>query len=336
MLNGKSILVTGGTGSFGKKFVDVVLKKYPKVKKLIIFSRDELKQFEMAQIFPESKHPAIRYFLGDVRDGERLKRACEGVDFIVHAAALKQVPAAEYNPMECIKTNIFGAENVINAAMDCGVSDVVALSTDKAAAPINLYGATKLCSDKLFVAANNFKGPRKLKFSVVRYGNVMGSRGSVIPFFLEKSKTGILPITHEGMTRFNISLEDGVALVLFAYEHALGGEIFVPKIPSYKILELAAAVAPNCKQEVVGIRPGEKIHEEMITASDSYNTADVGRYYVILPQNPSWSYDDYFVKQKARRVPDGFTYDSGSNEEWLSKEQLRDLIRLHIDPNFTA
>ena len=328
--------MTGGTGSFGKKFVDVVLKKYPKVKKLIIFSRDELKQFEMAQIFPESKHPAIRYFLGDVRDGERLKRACEGVDFIVHAAALKQVPAAEYNPMECIKTNIFGAENVINAAMDCGVSDVVALSTDKAAAPINLYGATKLCSDKLFVAANNFKGPRKLKFSVVRYGNVMGSRGSVIPFFLEKSKTGVLPITHEGMTRFNISLEDGVALVLFAYEHALGGEIFVPKIPSYKILELAAAVAPNCKQEVVGIRPGEKIHEEMITASDSYNTADVGRYYVILPQNPSWSYDDYFVKQKARRVPDGFTYDSGSNEEWLSKEQLRDLIRLHIDPNFTA
>ncbi len=328
--------MTGGTGSFGKKFVDIVLKKYPNVKKLIIFSRDELKQFEMAQIFPESKHPAIRYFLGDVRDGERLKRACEGVDFIVHAAALKQVPAAEYNPMECIKTNIFGAENVINAAMDCGVSDVVALSTDKAAAPINLYGATKLCSDKLFVAANNFKGPRKLKFSVVRYGNVMGSRGSVIPFFLEKSKTGVLPITHEGMTRFNISLEDGVALVLFAYEHALGGEIFVPKIPSYKILELAAAVAPNCKQEVVGIRPGEKIHEEMITASDSYNTADVGRYYVILPQNPSWSYDDYFVKQKARRVPDGFTYDSGSNEEWLSKEQLRDLIRLHIDPNFTA
>jgi len=307
MLNNKSVLITGGTGSFGKKFVEVVLKRYPKVKRLIVYSRDELKQFEMSQIFPESKYPAMRYFLGDVRDGERTKRACEGVDFIVHAAALKQVPAAEYNPMECIKTNIFGAENVINAAMDCGVRDVVALSTDKAAAPINLYGATKLCSDKLFVAANNFKGPRNLKFSVVRYGNVMGSRGSVIPFFLEKSKTGVLPITHEGMTRFNISLEDGVELVLFAYEHAMGGEIFVPKIPSYKILELAKAVAPNCKLEVVGIRPGEKIHEEMITESDSYNTADVGRYYVILPQNPVWSYDDYFIKQKARRVPDGFT-----------------------------
>ena len=336
MLNNKSVLITGGTGSFGKKFVEIVLKRYPQVKRVIVFSRDELKQFEMSQTFPESKYPAMRYFLGDVRDGERMKRACEGVDFIVHAAALKQVPAAEYNPMECIKTNIFGAENVINAAMDCGVRDVVALSTDKAAAPINLYGATKLCSDKLFVAANNFKGPRDLKFSVVRYGNVMGSRGSVIPFFLEKSKTGVLPITHEGMTRFNISLEDGVELVLFAYEHALGGEIFVPKIPSYKILELAAAVAPTCKLKVVGIRPGEKIHEEMITESDSYNTADVGRYYVILPQNPPWSYDDYFVKQKAKRVPDGFTYNSGSNEEWLSKEQLRDLIRLHIDPNFTA
>ena len=334
MLNGKSVLVTGGTGSFGKKFVEVVLKKYPQVKKLIIYSRDELKQFEMAQMFPESTYSAMRYFIGDVRDGARLKRACEGVDFIVHAAALKQVPAAEYNPMECIKTNILGAENVINAAMDCGVSDVVALSTDKAAAPINLYGATKLCSDKLFVAANNFKGSRNLKFSVVRYGNVMGSRGSVIPFFLEKSKSGTLPITHESMTRFSISLEDGVELVLFAYEHALGGEIFVPKIPSYKILELAQAVAPNCRREVVGIRPGEKIHEEMITESDSYNTVDVGRYYVILPQNPTWSYDEYFVKQKAKKVPEGFTYSSGSNDEWLNKDQLRSLIRMHIDPSF--
>ena len=310
------------------------MKKFPKVKRLIVFSRDELKQYEMAQVFSESRFPAMRYFIGDVRDAERLKRACEGVDFIIHAAALKQVPAAEYNPMECIKTNIFGAENVINAAMDCGVSDVVALSTDKAAAPINLYGATKLCSDKLFVAANNFKGPRKLKFSVVRYGNVMGSRGSVIPFFLEKSKSGVLPITHEGMTRFNISLEDGVELVLFAYEHALGGEIFVPKIPSYKILELAEAVGPDCKREIVGIRPGEKIHEEMITESDSYNTVDVGHYYVILPQNPTWNHDEYFIKQKAKKVPGGFTYNSGSNEEWLNKEQLRDLIRLHINPNF--
>ncbi|HNP77301.1 MAG TPA: UDP-N-acetylglucosamine 4,6-dehydratase (inverting) [Cyclobacteriaceae bacterium] len=334
MLNGKSILVTGGTGSFGKKFIEIVLKNYPGVRRLIVFSRDELKQFEMAQTFPESKYPSMRYFIGDVRDAERLKRACEGVDFIVHAAALKQVPAAEYNPMECIKTNIMGAENVINAAMDCGVSDVVALSTDKAAAPINLYGATKLCSDKLFVAANNFKGARKLKFSVVRYGNVMGSRGSVIPFFMERSKSGVLPITHEGMTRFNISLEDGVALVLFAYEHALGGEIFVPKIPSYKILELAEAIAPTCKREVVGIRPGEKIHEEMITESDSYYTADVGRYFVILPQSPTWSYDDYFIKRKAKRVPEGFTYNSGANDEWLGKEDLRNLIRKHIDPTF--
>ena len=334
MLNGKSILITGGTGSFGKKFVEVVLKRYPDVKKVIVYSRDELKQYEMAQTFSMTKYPAMRYFIGDVRDGERLKRACEGVDFIVHAAALKQVPAAEYNPMECIKTNIFGAENVINAAMDCGVSDVVALSTDKAAAPINLYGATKLCSDKLFVAANNFKGARKLKFSVVRYGNVMGSRGSVIPFFLEKCKTGVLPITHEEMTRFNISLEEGVELVSFAYEHALGDEIFVPKIPSYKILELAEAIATTCKLEIVGIRPGEKIHEEMITESDSFYTADVGRYYVILPQSPAWNYDDYFVKKNAKKVPFGFTYNSGSNEEWLSKEQLRDLIRVHIDPNF--
>ncbi len=334
MLDGKSILITGGTGSFGKKFVEIVLKKYPNVKKLIVYSRDELKQYEMSQLFPESKFPAMRYFIGDVRDAERMKRACEGVDVIVHAAALKQVPAAEYNPMECIKTNIIGAENVINAAMDCGVSDVIALSTDKAAAPINLYGATKLCSDKLFVAANNFKGARKLKFSVVRYGNVMGSRGSVIPFFLERRKAGVLPITHEEMTRFNISLDEGVDLVLHAYEHALGGEIFVPKIPSYRILELAEAVGPDCTKDIVGIRPGEKIHEEMITESDSYYTADVGKYYVILPQNPLWHYDDYFVKKNAKRVRYGFTYNSGSNEEWLSKEQLRELIRIHIDPNF--
>lgn len=334
MLNGKSVLVTGGTGSFGKKFTEVVLSRFPDIKKLIIFSRDELKQFEMSQTFSEAKYSAIRYFIGDVRDAERVKRACEGVDVIIHAAALKQVPAAEYNPMECIKTNIIGAENVINAAMDSGVSDVIALSTDKAAAPINLYGATKLCSDKLFVAANNFKGSRKLRFSVVRYGNVMGSRGSVIPFFLERRKSGVLPITHEKMTRFNISLEDGVNLVLYAYENALGGEIFVPKIPSYKITELADAIGPETKKEIVGIRPGEKIHEEMITESDSIYTADLGNYYVILPQNPSWKYDDYFKTKNAKRVPDGFRYNSGTNEEWLSKEQLRELIRTHIDSNF--
>jgi UDP-N-acetylglucosamine 4,6-dehydratase/5-epimerase len=336
MLNGKSVLITGGTGSFGKKFVEIILKRYPQVKKVIIYSRDELKQFEMSQTFSESKYPAIRYFIGDVRDGERMRRACENVDVIIHAAALKQVPAAEYNPMECIKTNIIGAENVINAAMDCGVSDVIALSTDKAAAPINLYGATKLCSDKLFVAANNFKGARKLKFSVVRYGNVMGSRGSVIPFFMEKRKSGVLPITHTEMTRFNISLEQGVDLVLYAYEHALGGEIFVPKIPSYKILELAEAIGPACEKNVVGIRPGEKIHEEMITASDSYYTVDIGRYYVILPQNPTWDPDRYYVEKKAKRVSDGFVYNSGTNDEWLSKEELRELIKSHIDPTFSV
>ncbi|MBT1690202.1 UDP-N-acetylglucosamine 4,6-dehydratase (inverting) [Dawidia soli] len=336
MLNGKSILITGGTGSFGKKFVEMVLQKYPNVKKLIVYSRDELKQFEMSQTFPESKYPAMRYFIGDVRDGERLRRACEGVDTIIHAAALKQVPAAEYNPMECIKTNIIGAENVINAAMDAGVKDVVALSTDKAAAPINLYGATKLCSDKLFVAANNFKGARKLKFSVVRYGNVMGSRGSVIPFFLEKRNTGTLPITDVNMTRFNISLEDGVELVLFAHEHAMGGEIFVPKIPSYRITELAEAIGPKCKQEIVGIRPGEKIHEEMITESDSFFTVDLGRYYAILPQNPAWSIDEYIVNRKATKVEPGFEYNSGTNTEWLNVEQIRTLIRDYLDPNFVA
>jgi FlaA1/EpsC-like NDP-sugar epimerase len=238
--------------------------------------------------------------------------------------------------MECIKTNIIGAENVINAAMDCGVEDVVALSTDKAAAPINLYGATKLCSDKLFVAANNFKGARKLKFSVVRYGNVMGSRGSVIPFFLEKKKNGLLPITDENMTRFNISLDEGVDLVLFAYENALGGEIFVPKIPSYRITELAEAIGPNCTKEIVGIRPGEKIHEEMITSSDSFYTADVGRYYVILPQSPGWNYDEYFVNKKAKKVSAGFQYNSGTNDEWLTVDQLRELIKTHVDPKFSA
>src|SRR5690606_1472533 len=274
-----------------------------------------------------SRYPAIRYFIGDVRDAQRLTRACEGVDAIVHAAALKQVPAAEYNPMECIKTNIIGAENVINAAMDCHVSDVVALSTDKAAAPINLYGATKLCSDKLFVAANNFKGARKLKFSVVRYGNVMGSRGSVIPYFLDKRKTGVLPITDESMTRFNISLEDGVDLVLFALGNALGGEIFVPKIPSYKITDLAEAIGPSCKKEVVGIRPGEKIHEEMITSSDSYYTVDADKYYVILPQNPLWDYDEYYIKRSAVKVPSGFRYNSGTNGQWLNVSDLRQLIR---------
>jgi UDP-N-acetylglucosamine 4,6-dehydratase (inverting) len=259
MLNNKTVLITGGTGSFGKKFVETILNRFPDVSRIVIYSRDELKQFELKQKYPESKYPQIRFFIGDVRDGERLKRACEGIDVIIHAAAIKQVDTAEYNPEECIKTNVGGAQNVIDAALASGVKEVVALSTDKACAPINLYGATKLTSDKLFTAANNIKGKRDIRFSVVRYGNVMGSRGSVIPFFIEKRKTGVIPITHPDMTRFNISLQDGVNLVMFAIDNHLGGEIFVPKIPSYRITDVAKAIAPNAQQEIVGIRPGEKL-----------------------------------------------------------------------------
>ena len=334
-LTNKSILITGGTGSFGKKFVEMVLARHPGIKRLVVYSRDELKQFEMNQTFPTSRYKAMRYFIGDVRDGERLKRACEGIDIIIHAAALKQVPAAEYNPMECIKTNVFGAENVINAALDNGVQRVVALSTDKAAAPINLYGATKLCSDKLFVAANNMKGSRDLTFSVVRYGNVIGSRGSVVPFFLEKRKEGVLPITHADMTRFNISLEDGVDMVLYALEHAWGGEIYVPKIPSYHITDVATAIGPNCQQVLVGVRPGEKLHEEMITETDSLNTVETDRYYVITPSTPTWEVADYLVAFNGKRVAEGFKYNSGTNTEWLTVDQLRNQIREHVDAGFT-
>jgi UDP-N-acetylglucosamine 4,6-dehydratase/5-epimerase len=331
MLNNKSILVTGGTGSFGKAFVRTVLQRYPGVKRLVIFSRDELKQFEMAQEFSPREFPQLRFFIGDVRDAARLKRACEGVDIVVHAAALKQVPAAEYNPMECIKTNVLGAQNVIEACMDTQVSRVVALSTDKAAAPINLYGATKLCSDKLFVAANNIKGSRDLRFSVVRYGNVMGSRGSVIPFFVEKRASGELPITDPQMTRFNISLQDGVEMVLWSIEHAWGGEILVPKIPSYRITDVAEAVAPDARKRIVGIRPGEKLHEEMITASDSPNTVDIGRYFAILPSGGEYGIDDYAERMGGKRVQPGFCYDSGSNEDFLSVPQLRALIDKHVE-----
>jgi len=332
MLNNKSILITGGTGSFGKKFTEMILTKYPEVERLIIYSRDELKQFEMSQVFSDEKYPQIRYFLGDVRDYPRFKRACEGIDVIIHAAALKQVPAAEYNPDEFIKTNIGGAQNVIDAAMATDVKVVVALSTDKAAAPINLYGATKLVSDKLFIAANNMKGWRKLRFSVVRYGNVMGSRGSVIPFFMSKAKEGIIPITHSDMTRFNISLEEGVEMVLWAIENAIGSELFVPKIPSYKIETVAKAIAPNAKLDIVGIRPGEKLHEEMITISDSYNTIDIGKYFAILPSgNNTDKYLDYY---KASKVKEGFSYNSGENTDWVSVEEMRELIKKFVNPNF--
>lgn len=330
----QSILITGGTGSFGKAFVRSVLEHCPKIKRLVVYSRDELKQFEMQQEFPHSQYPALRFFIGDVRDQNRLTRALEGIDTVVHAAALKQVPAAEYNPFEFIKTNVLGAQNLVEACMDAKVRRVVALSTDKAAAPINLYGATKLCSDKLFIAANNFRGERDLRFSVVRYGNVMGSRGSVIPFFLEKAKTGVLPITDPEMTRFNISLEEGVEMVFWALEHGLGGEIFVPKIPSYRIEDVAEAIAPNCKHEVVGIRVGEKLHEEMITRSDSPNTIDIGDYYAILGSGSQNQREKYLKRKHAKEVDHNFAYDSGTNEDFLSVDQIRTLIKQHIDPEF--
>ena len=335
MLNGKSILVTGGTGSFGKKFVETVLNKYPEIERVVVYSRDELKKFEMSQEFPESKFPQIRYFIGDVRDGARLLRAFEGIDIVIHAAALKQVPACEYNPFEAIKTNIFGAQNVIEAAIASGVKRVVALSTDKAAAPINLYGATKLCSDKLFVAANLFRGKRDLLFSVVRYGNVKGSRGSVIPFFLQKRRDGILPITDERMTRFSITVEQGVELVLFALNNMWGGEIFVPKIPSYRIIDVAEAVAPGCQKQIVGIRPGEKLHEEMITETDALNTIEFKDYYVILPSVPIWDVQEFMNAFGGKRCPCDFKYSSGTNTEWLTVEQIRELIRLHVDSKFS-
>lgn len=336
MLNHKAVLITGGTGSFGKMFTRMILDEYPDVRRIVIYSRDELKQFELRQLYPSNEFPQIRFFIGDVRDGERLERACEGIDVIIHAAALKQVDTAEYNPAECIRTNINGAENVINAALKCGVKNVVALSTDKACAPINLYGATKLASDKLFTAANNIRGSKDIRFSVVRYGNVMGSRGSVVPFFIKKREEGIIPITHREMTRFNISLEDGVRLVFFAIQNALGGEIFVPKIPSYKILDVAKAIAPNCEIVDVGVRPGEKLHEEMITETDSLNTIEFGKYYAILPSVSFVHKNDDFVKHhKAEFVPFGFRYNSGTNTEWETVEGFRDKIRKNVDPNFT-
>jgi UDP-N-acetylglucosamine 4,6-dehydratase/5-epimerase len=337
MLDDKTILITGGTGSLGKELTRTILSRWPNVKKLIIFSRDEQKQFQMALEYPNDKYPQIRFFIGDVRDFERLKRAFKEVDYVIHAAAMKHVPIAEYNPMECVKTNIFGAENVINAALETGVQKVVALSTDKASAPINLYGATKLASDKLFVAANNIKGWNPISFSVVRYGNVMGSNGSVIPFFLKKRHEGVLPITDPRMTRFNITLQEGANMVLHALEQGWGGEIFIPKIPSYKIMDVAIAIGPNCEHRIVGIRPGEKIHEEMITPSDSFNTFDVGRYYAILPYQPThWKETDFIDHFKARRVDLGFHYHSGSNKDWVGVDELRSLIRQHIEPTFSV
>jgi len=329
MLNNKSILVTGGTGSFGKKFINTVIERF-NPDKIIVYSRDELKQFEMQQELPDDGKSPMRYFIGDVRDLGRLSMAMKGVDYVVHAAALKQVPATEYNPFEAVKTNVLGGQNVIDAAFKNGVKKVIALSTDKAAAPINLYGATKLTSDKLFITANNYKGNQDIKFSVVRYGNVMGSRGSVIPFFNEKRQNGVLPITDERMTRFNITLQEGVDFVLKNFERMWGGELFVPKIPSYNILDIAKAIAPDCKHEIVGIRPGEKLHEEMITESDAMNTIEFDDYYVIVPSIRVWS-KTKFINQSngdiGKPCPDGFSFNSKSNNQFLTVEELRDLIK---------
>ncbi len=327
-----SFLVTGGTGSFGNRCITRFLQD-PAVTRIVVYSRDELKQFEMAQKFTDSR---LRFFIGDVRDRERLRHALTGIDCVIHAAALKQVPTAEYNPFECIKTNVLGAENVIQACMEARVKRVVALSTDKAAAPINLYGATKLCSDKLFVAANNVRGAQDIRFSVVRYGNVMGSRGSVIPFFLERRKTGVLPITDPEMTRFNITLDEGVDLVQHAFEHALGGEIFIPKIPSYRVIDLADAIGPKCEHPVVGIRPGEKIHEEMITETDAIQTIETEKHYIIVPmlfgQDAASLLSRHATHHRGALVPKGFSYQSGRNSDWLSVAQLRDMISRHCLP----
>lgn len=330
------VLITGGTGSFGKAFVQTILERYPNIKRVVIFSRDELKQYEMSQTFDPKTYPSIRYFIGDVRDYRRLKTALEGIDTVIHAAALKHVPAAEYNPSEFVKTNILGAQNLIDACLDTDVKRVIALSTDKAAAPINLYGATKLCSDKLFTAANNVRGHRDVRFAVVRYGNVMGSRGSVIPFFLDKRKSGVLPITDTEMTRFNISLQEGVDMVLWALENTHGGEIFVPKIPSYRITDVAKAIGPDCEYPVVGVRPGEKIHEEMITSSDGFNTVNLGHYFAILPQSANYSIKHYCELNGCKPVPEGYAYSSDTNPDFLTVEQIRDLIREHLDPDFSV
>lgn len=334
MFKSNGFMVTGGTGSFGREFVKRILERYPEVGRIVIYSRDELKQWEMQQLYPIDKYPQLRFFIGDIRDKERLQHALEGIDTVIHAAALKQVPAAEYNPMEFIKTNVLGADNIVKACLATNVKRVIALSTDKAAAPINLYGATKLCSDKLFIAANNIKGGRDLRFSVVRYGNVMGSRGSVIPYFLNQAKKGIITITDKTMTRFNITLEEGVNMVLWSLENSLGGEIFVPKIPSYNVVDVANAIGPNCKKKVIGIRPGEKLHEEMITTADSFTTLDLGKYYSILPSD-GYLREKYKEKNsKYQMVEEGFSYNSGKNTEFLTIEEIRNLIWNNVDREF--
>lgn len=331
MFKGKSILITGGTGSLGHALVKNILHTHPEVKKIVIFSRDEQKQFKMAQEFPEKTYPQIRFFIGNVRDKDRLNRAINGIDYIIHAAAMKHVPISEYNPDECVKTNIGGAQNLIEVALQNNVKKVIALSTDKASSPINLYGATKLTSDKLFIAANNIKGDKDICFSVVRYGNVLGSNGSVIPFFINEKSKGVLPITDKSMTRFNITLNQGVDIVLFALENAIGGELFIPKIPSYKITDLAKAICPNCKVDIIGIRPGEKLHEEMISESDSANTYDIGKFYVIIPSNKSFNFESFKLKYKPTKVKQGFSYSSDKNTDWESVKSLKSKINSELN-----
>ena len=330
-----SILITGGTGSFGNSFLKEILKRYPKLRRIVIFSRDELKQWEMQQKFPSKEYPNLRFFLGDIRDLGRLKRALYDIDFVIHAAALKQVPAAEYNPFEFIKTNVLGAQNLVEACLDSNVKKVIALSTDKAAAPVNLYGASKLCSDKLFIAANKISGKAKQKFTVVRYGNVMGSRGSVIPLFTKQAKEGSLKITDPEMTRFNLTLNEGVEMVLWTLFNTIGGEIFVPKIPSYRILDIAEAIAPNLPKQIVGIRPGEKIHEEMITTSDSYSTIDLGKHFAILPLDGELK--EEYIKRKIdfKPFPKGKSYNSNDNGTFLTVNEIRKLLVKNIDKNFS-
>lgn len=331
-LKNKSILVTGGTGSFGKAFVSHVLRTNTKIKKLIVFSRDELKQDQMRSEYPENKFRAIRYFLGDVRDYQRLIRALDGVDIIIHAAALKQVPVAEYNPIEFIKTNVLGAQNIIEASIEKKIKKVITLSSDKACAPINLYGATKLCSDKLFVAANNYSG-KYGTFSVVRYGNVMGSRGSIIPKFIEQAKNKLLNVTDKHMTRFNLTLNDSVKMVMFAIKNTQGSEILIPKIPSYKIMDLAKSIGPSSKIKFIGVRPGEKIHEEMITESDSDTTYDIGDYYIILPSKNGEILKKY-KKFNIKKVYSNFSYNSGDNKKFLTIQEIRKLIKNNISKDF--
>jgi UDP-N-acetylglucosamine 4,6-dehydratase len=327
ILAGKSVLITGGTGSFGRKCVEILLRENPP-SRLVVYSRDEQKHVDMMRnLFPPSRYPAIRYFVGDVRDLQRLKRALQGIDFVIHSAAMKHVDLGEYNPQEVIHTNIGGAENVINAAIDCGVKKVIALSTDKAANPVNLYGATKLCCDKLFVAANALSGAAGTRFAVVRYGNVVGSKGSVVPFFLRARASGVIPITDPRMTRFWITLDEGVRMVLRTFDLMHGGEIFVPKIPSMNIMDLAEAIAPGCRREIVGIRPGEKLHEVLVPVDDARHTLEFSDYYVVEPALHWWTQTDLLQWDGGKRLPDGFQYSSDTNEQWLSVDDLREMIR---------